>query len=151
MRKPSNIERMKAADGGMPTAKPTPLKGKPQSGPKVKHRCGHEKSVAYFLGCDCADCRKKAARERATKNAAKREQQRAVAVPSASGRLPDGAGFDVRYDAASMTWSGRLVIQRIGGADGVIFSGSAGGVERLLRDLASQYRATLVAPESPAS
>ena len=57
------------------------------------------------------------------------------------GRLPDGARFDVKYDATSQTWFGTL---RIPGqtilSEANYFGGQAKGVFRLLEDLDTQYR-----------
>ena len=54
-------------------------------------------------------------------------------------RLPHGATFEVRYDATSETWSGRLTIGE------AMFSGQASGVFKLLTQLDDKYRKSLTA------
>lgn len=51
------------------------------------------------------------------------------------GRLPHGAEFDVKFDAESTTWSGRLTIDTC-----PTFEGTASGVFYLLTQLDEQYR-----------
>jgi hypothetical protein len=53
------------------------------------------------------------------------------------GRLPDGSKFEVVYDAARTQWTGTLTIGER------IFTGSAGGVFKLLNRLDRQYRESL--------
>jgi len=53
------------------------------------------------------------------------------------GRLPDGARFEMSYDAAARTWSGTLTVA------GREYSGSARGVFRLLVRLDDLYRAAM--------
>ena len=50
------------------------------------------------------------------------------------GRLPDGANFNVRYNAQTMTWAGTLVV------NGKTYTGSASGVFKLLERLDRCYR-----------
>jgi hypothetical protein len=58
-------------------------------------------------------------------------------------RLPDGAKFEVVYDAAQTRWTGTLTI-----ADKV-FTDSAGGVFKLLNRLDRQYRQSVPPASSP--
>ena len=52
-------------------------------------------------------------------------------------RLPDGAKFEVVYDATRTQWTGTLTIGEN------VFTGSAGGVFKLLNRLDRQYRESL--------
>jgi hypothetical protein len=60
-------------------------------------------------------------------------------------RLPDGAKFDVVYDANRTQWTGTLTIGK------KVFTGSAGGVFKLLSRLDQQYRESLppALPKNP--
>ena len=58
-------------------------------------------------------------------------------MTTATDRLPDGAKFEVVYDAARTQWSGTLTIGE------KVFTGSAGGVFKLLNRLDRQYRESL--------
>jgi hypothetical protein len=58
------------------------------------------------------------------------------------GRLPDGAKFEVAYDASWTRWTGTLTIGER------VFTGSGGGVFKLLNRLDQQYRES-VAPAAP--
>ena len=62
-----------------------------------------------------------------------------------AGRLPDGAKFEVVYDAAQTQWTGTLTIGE------KVFTGSAGGLFKLLNRLDRQYRQGLppASPEGP--
>jgi hypothetical protein len=53
------------------------------------------------------------------------------------GRLPAGAKFAVAYDATMTRWTGTLTIGE------QVFTGSAGGVFKLLNQLDRQYRDSL--------
>lgn len=94
----------------------------------------------------CKACRerKRLEEEAATKARRAEKQQRAAeraqAGPSQKGnhmeRLPDGAKFEVVYDAGATQWSGTLTIGE------QVFTDSAGGVFKLLHRLDQQYRAS---------
>lgn len=58
------------------------------------------------------------------------------AATDTKGRLPDGSEFNVRYDAATMTWTGTLTI-----APEQTFTASASGVFKRLAKLDDAYRA----------
>lgn len=60
-------------------------------------------------------------------------------------RLPDGAKFDVVYDSKQTQWTGTLTIGK------KVFTGSAGGVFKLLSRLDRQYRESLppALPKTP--
>jgi hypothetical protein len=101
----------------------------------------------------CKACRekKRLEEEEALKTRRAEKQQRAAEAaksqpkkrpPSDStARLPNGAKFEVVYDATKVQWSGTLTI------GDKVFTGSASGVFTLLNRLDRQYRATL--PQSP--
>ena len=90
---------------------------------------------------DCTACRVKAqeAKEAAEREAAKRRrQERAKQAPPANtrrDRLPDGARFDVAYDATAGMWSGTLAVAGL-----APFTASASAVFQLLRVLDDLYR-----------
>lgn len=100
----------------------------------------------------CKACRerKRLEDEAATKLRQAEKQQRAEAgtkKPAGEGkeRLPDGAKFEVVYVAARTQWTGTLTI------GGEVFTGSAGGVYKLLNRLDRQYRQSLppALPQNP--
>lgn len=86
-------------------------------------RCGHKVGVAHFESALCPECVGKARPKNVDHNR----------VPK-QGRLPDGAVFEVHYDAGTETWAGALVIGP------TVFQDTASGVFRLLRTLDAQYR-----------
>lgn len=86
---------------------------------------------------------RQAEKQRRAAEAATRSQQRAPAG-NGTGRLPDGAKFEVTYDAARTQWTGTLTIGE------KVFTGSAGGVFKLLNRLDRQYRESLP-PALPAA
>jgi hypothetical protein len=126
---------------------------------KVMAACGHEVDFGLFedkkdkyraarrqkkMGQLCPACREQkeqevqeAARQRRQEKAKAKEQQpqptprKPKQLPQ---RLPDGARFNVVYDAAKQEWSGTLTI----GSD--VFSDSASGVFALLTRLDRLYR-----------
>jgi len=57
-------------------------------------------------------------------------------------RLPDGAKFEVVYDAAKTQWTGKLTIGES------VFTGFAGALFTLLNRLDRQYRESLPAAEA---
>jgi hypothetical protein len=137
---------------------------------KLKVACGHEIDFGHFedkkdkyrdarrqkkMTQLCPACREQKEREQ-QEAAQQRRQEKAKAKQknpeSAPGkqrqlpqRLPDGARFDLVYDAAKEEWSGTLVI----GSD--TFTAAASGVFKLLTRLDQLYRkpvpATGVTPE----
>lgn len=102
----------------------------------VTFSCGHEKPVNAFKCAPCADCRSKAQKEK------KQHRQETGKLPGGRNpiereqRLPDRAAFYVSYDALKKEWKGTLSVPDAGGFK--VFQGSAGGLERLERDLARQ-------------
>ena len=119
---------------------------------KDKFRADRRKKL---IGRVCKACR--AQREREEQEAA--EQRRAERAKNTAAqerkrpkmqkrqqvsRLPDQSGFEVRYHAATETWSGTLTVP----VDGVpnTFTASASGVFTLLSMLDTLYRATQPAP-----
>jgi hypothetical protein len=108
----------------------------------------------------CKACReKKQQEEQEAAKARQEEKQRRAAEAGAATRaskkqsavkqerLPDGAKFEVVFNAEKTQWTGSLTI----GAS--VFSGSAGALFTLLGRLDRQYRQTLspaAAPEPPA-
>jgi len=101
----------------------------------------------------CKACRerKRLEEEEATKlRQADKRQQALVATkkkPACGGmaRLPDGAKFEVVYVASRTQWTGTLTIGE------KVFTGSAGGVFKLLNRLDRQYRQSLppAMPQNP--
>jgi hypothetical protein len=104
----------------------------------------------------CKACRetKRLEEEEATKLRHAEKQQRAEEAAKAvrppkekpagddAARLPDGAKFEVVYDASRTQWTGTLTIGE------KVFTGSAGGVFKLLNRLDRQYRQS-IPPASP--
>lgn len=139
------------ADGPAKPAKP-PKPPKPAGGPKpmVVFSCGHQKPVAAFKGGACGECRNKAQRERNARRRAEAAAREPKLKLDDKGRLPDGSRFEVAYDGAKVCWSGTLAV-RFGPelSDVRTFSGTAGGVEHLLRDLARQFREWAAAQVRP--
>jgi hypothetical protein len=110
----------------------------------VAFACGHEKPVADFKGTACGECRNKARQAKNARRRAKEGTKPPGPQLDQQGRLPHAAVFTVQYDAVKQQWSGTLAIpdqEDLAGATAE-FIGSASGVERLLRDLAGQYRAS---------
>lgn len=97
----------------------------------------------------CRACRdrKRLQEEEARKVRHEEKQQRAKAAAGASQgkkpageapeRLPNGAKFEVVYDASQTRWTGTLTIGE------KVFTDSAGGVFKLLNRLDRQYRLSL--------
>jgi hypothetical protein len=119
----------------------------------VTVKCGHVEKFGWFedkkdryrdarrqklAGRDCKQCRlKKHAEQEAA--AAQRRAAKAAQRQDLPQRLPDAARFDVRYDAATTTWSGALAVPIAGNA--VSITGTASGVFGLLKQLDRKYRA----------
>lgn len=111
----------------------------------IKFSCGHTRAVVKVANRPCPQCvdDRLAANRLRYKNSAAARRDR---TPT-HGRLPDGATFDVRYDAAAEAWTGTLTIpaavatELAGELADKIFTGSASGVFRLLQDLDGRYRA----------
>jgi hypothetical protein len=128
----------------------------------VRASCGHMEKFGLFadrLDRFRADRRKKVTdrpckacreeKQRREQEAAKvrqeEKQQRAArsAKKHAAGkqdRLPDGAKFEVVYDAGKTQWTGTLTVS------GKVFSGSAGALFTLLNRLDRHFRQTLAQP-----
>lgn len=126
-----------------PMAVAKPPRAKKPPGPTLTHRCGHQKPIFEYTNIDCPSCRDA---NRKNKAIAKREKQAATGPKvkqraEKDGRLPNCSLFQVQFDAAEVMWHGTLQV-----ADHV-WNGSASGVERLLRDLAGLYRATVAGGE----
>jgi hypothetical protein len=90
---------------------------------RVVYTCGHE-------GCNvlCDACFAKRKQAKAQKRRESKFRKSDVQ------RLPDGATFDVKFDAAAGMWRGTLII---GDAP---FESEASGVFRLLQNLDAMYR-----------
>jgi hypothetical protein len=106
-----------------------------------KFRKGRRKKV---IDRPCKACRerKRLEAEEAIKLRQTEKQQRAESgtkklAGDGMGRLPDGAKFEVVYDATRTQWTGTLTI----GAR--VFTGSAGGVFKLLNRLDRKFRQSL--------
>lgn len=122
---------------------------------KDKFRKDRRKKAA---GRPCKACRERKYQEEqeAIKVRQAQKQQRAAAATQATPppnpqkkqaevrpeRLPDGSKFAVVYDATGMQWTGTLTIGTS------VFTGSAGGLFKLLNLLDLQYRQSL--PPAPA-
>jgi hypothetical protein len=104
----------------------------------------------------CKACRerKRLEEEEAAKARKAEKQQRAAEgvrshkkklVSDGTERLPDGAKFEVVYDAARTQWTGTLTI------GDKVFTGAASGVFKLLNQLDRQYRESLPSalPQTP--
>lgn len=100
----------------------------------VTYQCGHKKPVSAYKSGQCADCQHKANKQRKGRprgdNRPKMDDK---------GRLPHNSSFYVNFDAAKVAWTGTLTIWEPRRE----FSGTASGVEGLLRQLAHQFRDSL--------
>jgi len=87
---------------------------------------------------EAATLARRAEKKQRAEEAAKvaRPPQEKPAVEQAE-RLPDGSKYDEVYDATKMQWTGTLTV------GGQVFTGSAGGVFKLLGALDRQYRQSL--------
>ncbi len=97
----------------------------------------------------CKACRERirleqeaAAQVRQAEKQQRAEEARARKKPPGQGlgRLPDGSKYDLVYDATRTQWTGTLTIGE------QVFTGSAGGVFKLLNRLDKQYRQSLAPP-----
>jgi len=89
---------------------------------------------------------RKAEKQQRAKEAAMAQEQKQQQKPAGEspGRLPDGAKYDVVYNAAQTQWTGTLTV------GDKVFTGSAGGLFTLLSKLDRQYRQTMpAAPPKP--
>ncbi len=80
---------------------------------------------------------RKAEKKQRAEEAAKARSQQQPRVVHQHERLPNGAKFEVVYDASRTQWTGTLTIGE------KAFTGSAGGVFKLLNRLDRQYRDSL--------
>jgi hypothetical protein len=125
--------------------------------------CGHPEKFGLFedrkdrfrndrrkkvTGRPCKACRerKRLAQEEAIQLRRAQQSDQAAGAKSAAAkrsrgapreRLPDGARFEVVYDASRTQWRGTLTV----GA--AVFEGTAGGIFKLLGRLDKQYRNSL--------
>jgi hypothetical protein len=90
-------------------------------------------------GSRCPQCLRQHHRQK------RQREQQARCKTNDMPRLPDGAIFSARYDAASTSWAGTLTVA------GQTFQGAAGGVVQLLRQLHEQLLAAGVVPVSAES
>ena len=93
--------------------------------------CGHPLEANRSAKKQCTPCTKSRLAEEQAQAAVRRERR------MSRKRLPDQSVFSMRYDAASLRWSGALVV------DGVSFSSEAGSVLSVLRKLDMKYRDSL--------
>ncbi len=147
-----------------------PAKGKPPVArvEQVAAKCGHpvpfdvypdgkdkfrEQRRQHVAGRDCPECRQQAHEARTVaEQAAARERRagRAKQEAQVKDRLPHGARFDVIYDAQAERWTGTLTVPTAG-AEPAVFTASAGGVFRLLRELDRVFRGGAAEAEPPHS
>lgn len=87
---------------------------------------------------EAAALARKAEKQQRAKEAAMAQAQKQQQKPAGEnpGRLPDGAKYDVVYDAARTQWTGTLTV------GDKVFTGSAGGLFTLLSKLDRQFRQT---------
>lgn len=97
---------------------------------KVKHSCGHSRSVVEIENSHCPTCIRKNWKKRAEHF---RKWKNANLSKCRRGRLPDGSSFAATYDAESQTWTGSLIVQ------GVEYTATCGAVFRLLDTLDGLY------------
>jgi hypothetical protein len=127
-----------------PASAAEPAKREPgtgeQSKQKIKQQCGHVVAVVHLETTDCPACfNKRRLEKRLAKQAAqvqRREQE------SALGRLPDGAEYVKRYDAATQTWTATLTV------NGVTLTHTADGSFRVESELDRIWRASAGAARS---
>jgi len=151
-------------DAGKPTA---PQRRKPPPPPivayeDVKAACGHIEKFGLFADkqdkfrdarrdkvrkrpCKACRAQKQKEQEEAAKVRRSRKKQNMVAYPN-NGRLPDGAKFDLSYDATVSLWRGTLAVL------GTTFTDTGATERRLCSRLDRQYRQAVAAvAEKPAA
>jgi hypothetical protein len=121
----------------------------------VTAACGHIEKLGLFEDkkdrfCDqrrqkvaerpCKACREDRCQEEEKAQGVRRQERQKEKQQIGDGRLPDGAKFDVTYDAARTLWTGTLTI------GGQVFTGEATAVFGLLRHLDRRYRESLHVP-----
>jgi hypothetical protein len=164
--------RKPAAPGTPPPAKAPQYRRATPPPPIVSYEdvvasCGHPEKFGLFedrldryrkdrrkkvTDRPCKACRERKRQEEEAALAVRKEERQKRAAESqqspkrktmgGTGRLPDGAKFEVVYDATRTQWTGTLTI------GDKVFTGSAGGVFKLLNRLDRQYRDSL--PPAPA-
>lgn len=116
----------------------------------VVYRCGHQTTVEHFKSMECPSCRDKARQRRAAKKRGHQQHRHAddeaagVGKAERDGRLPHGSRFDVHFQADPPLWTGALILK-----DETKFVGSGKAVEKLLRRLATEYRASITKSQEP--
>lgn len=114
-----------------------PVTGTANGDTKVIYRCGHSEPLKVFTHGDCPACRNKAREAKEQEKAAKRTQQFQARTTGDEGRLPEGSGFTMTYNAEKKQWFGTL---RVGDR---LFDSASGGVFKLLQILDRMYRDSL--------
>ena len=120
--------------GGNQPAKPPPCE-------KCVRRAEHDKRETM---------ERQAANERRKAKAAARAGKPKRNPLEDNGRLPDGSVIEATYDAATQTWSGRLIVGR-GEGHQITYTGSASGIEGLCRKLGMQHFAAVAAAKESAT
>ena len=124
------------AKGASPAPQPEPAKAKadPAKAETITAACGHQLHVRHLRSTPCPSCVRANAKRRHAEKQDRQAEQKAWRRGDA-GRLPDGARFEVEYDAVARMWAGRLVIGE------QVYGDMASGVFTLLRQLDAKYRA----------
>lgn len=99
------LKRPKSAKAE-PAPQPPPAK-KPDTGPRLRHRCGHERPLKELENADCPSCRQKASEEKSRLKREKRamEPQPEPKIPP---RCPDGTVKTITWDREAGLWSGEM-------------------------------------------
>lgn len=90
-----------AVDPGTTQPPSRPPEPSPAPGGTVKYSCGHKVGLIYLRGSLCPGCQAQRRREQQAACEAKLAHRR---------RLPDGARFEVTFDAGRTCWSGTLTV-----------------------------------------
>jgi hypothetical protein len=111
---------------------------------KDRYREARRRKVTDRVCKACREQQQREEQEAAQRRRAERgpDEGRKGRAKVGLGRLPNGARFDVAYDAAAETWSGTLTIP-VPEAAPAVFTGSAPGVFKLLSKLDRLYRDSL--------
>lgn len=150
-------ERKKTLTPVPPKEQKPPVKASTVVGDEsVTAKCGHIVKMPLFpdkadkfrakrreniQNKNCSDCRKKAHEELTKKQQeeAKARRRKKVKHGRLKDRLPDGANFNVTYDAKIQKWSGTLSIPQ-GPGDTLVFQDIYSAVFMLLPKLDEHYQ-----------
>ncbi len=135
----SHVEKMRRKQPQANGSAATPTAAKQPAAPAAKppatlrYSCGHDGPLAEVTSKQCPDCRRATAARRAAKANAKPGR-----LDLGHGRLPDGAVYQKRYDAAAETWTATLAVPGL-----PVMEATASGSFAVERALDRMYRERL--------